>query len=462
MQRSQPDPIDFLLSPVSSEAPECAIFSEVNSSRLLYTGEFIFNRTAGVHFRIITAVEEARKYKGCLINYSQQIIPGSFQILPQGLLFKQGIDETKPELKMNSGLMRAYLNPDKQEQASLNYDIFSMVFYFISRYEEWQSFKEDEHGRFTIENSLLFQYGMQTMPLIDQCVHEFKQKLQQHFEGFTFPPVRAKLVSTLDVDNLYAYRGKSWSRLAAATIKDLFKGDFYNVKRRFKVAVGKEMDPFDIYNEIASFCSDLDIPLIVFFLLRSGTKYDRTIQPKSRGFNKVISQLTKHGAHIGLHPSYYTSTESLRLLKEKQMLEKKLNENIVLSRQHFLRFRISSTPNLLSNSGIKADFSMGYANAPGFRAGTSFPFRYFDFNSEQAGSIHFIPFCFMDGAFSIHQKLEHSEIMSILLKMSEEIIRTGGNFISVFHERSFDDHLYPGFGTLYREIHHRLKDKFQN
>lgn len=101
---------------------------------------------------------------------------------------------------------------------------------------------------------------------------------------------------------------------------------------------------------------------------------------------------------------------------------------------------------------------MGFASTAGFRAGTSHPFFYYDFNEEAGGSLLMVPFCAMDGAYTVYGKTGPGQAQQELLELARETARVNGFFISVFHERSFSDHLYPGFGTLYKNLHLQLKE----
>jgi hypothetical protein len=108
--------------------------------------------------------------------------------------------------------------------------------------------------------------------------------------------------------------------------------------------------------------------------------------------------------------------------------------------------------------GISLDFTMGFATEPGFRAGTSHPFRYYDFASEQACDLIFMPFCAMDGAYTVYGDADTGNAYDSLRSLAAEIQKTGGFFVTVFHERSFYDHLYPGFGDLYKKLHSELHE----
>lgn len=443
-----------------AESIECLIYTSQSSPRLHYTCQFIFHTVFSVRFSITNSKHQYENYQGCKINYSNDSLSGGLQIKPQGFLNEKGIGGNKPESKEIRGLQRMFVNKESFGAYLLEYDVFSMVFYCISRYEEWQEFKKDEHQRFGAESSWMFLHKAHMRPLVDLCLQEMKEKLIEVFPDLKWPKKEAQIISTVDVDNLFAFKGRAIWKICAASLRDLLKADWKNLLERIQVLTGKRPDPFDIYDEVPDFCEKSSIPLIFFFLYRSGTPYDRGVKPGSKSFQEVFHRIKKHRVLLGLHPSYYSSSENWLLEKEKKQLQKDLGQNVNLSRQHFLRMDLRNTPKALLKAGMKVDFSMGFSDTPGFRAGTSFPFYYYDFEREEQTNLLFVPFCIMDGAYSIHHQKQRQEVVNEMLILAEDVKKCGGNFVSVFHERSFYDHLYPGFGTLYKELHLQIKALF--
>jgi hypothetical protein len=106
----------------------------------------------------------------------------------------------------------------------------------------------------------------------------------------------------------------------------------------------------------------------------------------------------------GLHPSYACFEHPEKIAEEKKRLEEILNREITSSRFHFLRFRLPESYRLLEETGIREDFSMGFSAFPGFRAGTSLPFRWFDLKKNQAGNLLIHPFSLMDSSRAFRGK----------------------------------------------------------
>ena len=453
---------DFLMAEIKPFAPKFYVYTLNPSQRLEFVCKFIFQQCLLAEFEIITDKASFERAQGYKINYSHMPISEVFQICPSDLLNEEGISKHKPLPFFENEQLYFFKSQIEPGSFALHFDIFSAVFYFVSRYEEWQEYRADEHGRFSIEQSILYKTNKQFVPVVDLWIKEFKEKVLEERLGATFPIQQAKILSTLDIDNLFAFRGKGFFRSCGAFVKDIFKGDFTNLGKRWQVLLKNEKDPFDIYDDVSRFCEDEQIPLVYFFLYRNGTKYDRTVDPGSKAFLKVFERLKKYNITCGLHPSYISNNSEDLLSEEFKKMSSDFQKQIQFSRQHFLMFDIRKTPRLLMRNGVVADFSMGYSNSPGFRAGTSRPFKYYNFDKETTEPLFLVPFCFMDGAYSIHQKMSTEEAMKTLLEMGEQVRRTGGNFVTVFHERSFYDHLYPGFSRLYKNLHLQLKEAFQN
>lgn len=442
---------------IEPKAPEVLIYSSADSPRLRYVCGFIFNHVLAVNFRITSNEDELSALTSAGINYSEKIISGTVQIIPHSLLFEKGVSGGHPDAVTKENKIW-FFETKNSDNTVFHFDIFSAVFYFISRYEEWQNIQKDQHGRFEAKESLLFKHKFHLKPVVDHWILELRTYMRSVFPDFKFPDKKFRLISTIDVDNLYAYKAKGFTRILGATLKDLSKFDFKNLAQRLSVLSGRSPDPFDVYDEVSVFCKENEIPLFFFFLFHTGTRYDRTVDPASEAFKKVFEVLKKNKAIIGLHPSYNAAFTGGMLENELKSLISQADEKITLSRQHFLRFDIKTTPNLLLQCDIKTDFSMGFASMPGFRAGTSHPFSYYDFDKESETELLFVPFCGMDGAYFVYDTVNPDDAFQSLLDLALEVKKTQGYFISVFHERTFSNHLYPGFGPLYKKLHVKLKE----
>jgi hypothetical protein len=412
----------------AGEPASLIIYSPKISSRLRYVSKFIFNQGFQSNFLLTDNESEFLQSKLPKLNYSAKIFESALNILPEGLLHNTKLE--KPEL----------------EYTKDTFDIFSAVFYHISRCEEWSMAKMDEHGRFVPQS-------MVKVPMVDIWILELKVLLSAKFNTLHFPERKFKFVSTIDVDNVFAYKAKPLYRQMGGMLKDL-----KNIGSRLGTIISNKKDPFDEYEFQVELSKKYNIPLIYFFLYRNNTKYDRTIDPNHPEFIKLLKYIHQNNIAVGLHPSYDSSVANELLMNEQKLISENSGTNVIASRQHFLRFNIRTTPKRLIEAGIKYDFTMGWSEQIGFRALTSLPFYYYDFESESELPLLAVPFAAMDGAFYLHGNKNASEAYSELADIAKLVKSVNGLFITVTHDRSFSDTIAPGWKELYRKLHENLKN----
>lgn len=411
----------------TSQPASIVIYAPVITARLRYVCKFIFNQGLQINFLLIDNETEFLNSKLAKLNYSVKTVESAFNINPNGLLNSSKLE--KPEL----------------EYTKQNFDIFSAVFYHISRCEEWSLAKTDKHNRFIPTE-------IKKIPGVDIWIAELKSLLTAKFKSLQFPERKFKYISTIDVDNVFAYKAKPFIRQIGGALKDL-----KNWGTRMATVLSGQKDPFDEYAFQVELSKKYNIPLIYFFLYRHNTEYDRTIDPNHPEFIKLLQYLVRNDIQVGLHPSYY-STDKIELLNEEQkQLSKNSGKDVMASRQHFLRFNIKTTPKQLIKAGIQFDFTMGWSEHIGYRASTTLPFYYYDFETESELPLLAVPFAAMDGAFYLHQNHTAKEAYSELIDMATLVKSVNGLFITVIHDRSFSNTIAPGWKDLYQKLHEYLK-----
>lgn len=417
----------------ASQQPSVILYSPNSTPRLRYVCKFIFNQGLQINFLLIDNESEFLQSKLPKINYSVKTFENALNINPSGLLHSKELK--KPEL----------------EYTKDNFDIFSSVFYHISRCEEWSLAKTDEHGRFVPETIF-------TVPLVDIWIAELKLMLSAKFKSLQIPERKFKFISTIDVDNVYAHQAKPFYRQIGGALKDIARFDFVGLGERYNSIFGEHKDPFDAYDLQVDTSEKYNVPLIYFFLYRNNTKYDRTIDPNHPKFLKLLRFLKSRNISFGLHPSYYSSDNYNLLEEEQKLLSKNSGTQVNSSRQHFLRFTIKTTPKQLIKAGIEFDFTMGWADKTGYRAATTLPFYYYDFEAESELPLIAVPFAAMDGAYYHHQNSSASQAYDQLMNIAVMARSVNGLFITVIHDRSFSDKVAPGWKDLYLKLHENIKN----
>src|SRR5688572_25248297 len=177
--------IDFFKLEPGFNAPKFLIYTALKSNRLEYTCKFIFNHGLGSAFSITSDEAEFGAASGYKINYSAAIFENVLQIKPEGLLTEKGLRKNKPVPVFLNGMM--YLFPSTEDSNTFQFDIFSAVFYSISRYEEWLEHKRDQHDRFEAAESLFFANGYHLKPVLEIWIKELAESLQKKYPDLLKP-----------------------------------------------------------------------------------------------------------------------------------------------------------------------------------------------------------------------------------------------------------------------------------
>ncbi|MFC2112036.1 polysaccharide deacetylase family protein [Bacteroidota bacterium] len=419
------------------------IYTENITPRLRYVLSFIFSE----HFRITDNLEEFKAEKGGGINYSGNRIEGKFNIPCSGMLAETGIKDVNTGFHKNPSY--PILFPG--ESADLDFDLFSAVFYMISRYEEYLPFNPDQYGRFEAAESLAGKNGLLELPVVDIWIKDLKLKLHKQFGGQEPEVGEFRFLPTCDIDLPYAYLHRGRARRAGARIKAGLQG-VGDQKLRKEVLSGKKRDPFDTFSSIEAIHALHNIRPTIFFLTSRYGKHDKSISPRSKAFKALVKQ-TMGYADIGIHPSFRASDNPSELKRELGMLSSITGEIIHDSRQHFLKFRLPGSYREFLAAGIQNEYSMGFASSAGFRAGTSRPFFFYDILNEEETRLRVVPFQVMDRTLKDYMKLTPEQALQKIKSIARTIRSTGGTFSSIWHNDAFSDQgEWKGWKDVYLQM----------
>ena len=337
-------------------------------------------------------------------------------------------------------------------KGALPFDPFAASFYMLSRYEEYLSSKKDSLGRFYVEDSLAFKYQFITNPVVDHWIIFIQNILINHFSNMVFLKRSFSFINTIDIDNAYAYLNKGFIRTFATLVKDLITLNFQNNFRRIKVLLGVEKDPYDTYIRIFNLHQKYNLKTILFFLTGNYGRYDRSINYLKTDFQQLIKRLSV-SFQIGLHTSFRSIKDNKQVGVELNRLQAILKKNVIINRQHFLSLNMPYNYRNFIKHGIQHDFSMGYPTHPGFRAGTSNSFYFFDLDQNKTTNLLIHPFSIMDIALQKYCDLKPEEALKVIKSIIVNIKLVKGTFISIWHNESLSGYgNWKGWGLVYEEM----------
>jgi hypothetical protein len=427
------------------------IYSEQNSPRLLYAFNLIFKDLLGFYkINIISGISEFNQIENTpKLSYGVQISEKIPYLASENslLLMEKGIGVQKPH--MLSGELYPCFFGHSDARSLLPFDFPALAFWCCSRYEEYQPFAADNHGRFSAECSFAFQNGFLHLPILNLWAEELRKKLQHHFE---MPPKKEyKFIPTYDIDYAWAYKHKAVWRQIAASGRDFLKGNFNDFFERFAVLTGRK-DPFHSFDYIRSLHEDQPQKPLFFWLLGDYGEFDKNIDYKTPVFRKLIQNIAAD-FECGIHPSYQSNSEPGRVSAELNRLEGIIGKKVLNSRQHFLKLNFPQTYQNLIQRGIKEDYSLGYAEELGFRASIATPFNCYDISKEQEMDLRIHPFMLMDVTLNVYQKLGTAAALEKVIPIIEITKKVGGELICIWHNNSFcEKDNWKGWRAVYEKV----------
>jgi len=424
------------------------IFSSKRSSRFVYILDYIFIDRLGLNFELVANPDDFTMAEGPKINFSNWFIQGSFQIYPHEFIFENQITDFIPEVGQKKGQVLLFPN----NRGHLPFDIFSACFYMLSRYEEYQPFNTDQHGRFPAAQSISFRNSFIDQPVVDQWIQFLKKELLYYYNDLSFKTEAFKIVPTIDIDSPWCYRYKGVKRNLGGLFRDVVKFNWLEIPERLAVLLRIKSDSHFIFNWLSQVCNRAGYSPYFFIHVGEYGPFDKTIDRNHPAFIRFISALGATSL-VGLHPSYEAAQNPLKLKEELSFLSDKLKMKIAASRQHYLKFTLPEYYEVLTDLGITDDFSMGFADHIGFRAGTSKPFSFYNLKSEQKTSLTLHPFCIMDRTLRSYQNNSANTALNTIQHLISELKKVNGNFVFLWHNESLSNRMeWKGWRNIFLKM----------
>jgi len=419
------------------------IFTTSNVPRLRYIVDIILGEILGLTWEVVT--DRRKLGKNPVINYSSENISGAFTINPNPLLFEKGISERDISISDWKDLPIFFqTSPD----SDLPFDIFAASFFLITRYEEYLEFQPDEYGRFGASSSLGFKNGFLGIPVVDLWAKEFARMLIRKFQALVFRRNEYKALLTIDADEPFFYRGKSLFSNLGGFIHDIAASTGH-VSDRYGCLTRGEKDPYDVFDYIIENIDKNNTDVRFFFPTGDHSEFDKNPSWKNVEYEKLINRIADK-FRIGIHPSFRAADNPSMVKTEVIRLKSILKKDILLSRFHYLKLRMPDSYRNIINAGISEDYSMGYPEEPGFRAGIARPFYFYDVIEDRPSTLRIVPFQIMDVTLLQYKSLVPAASNEVILKIINESKKVGGMFVSIWHNTSLlDNQEYKGWREVF-------------
>lgn len=410
------------------------IYTHTLTARVSYTVELIFGTVLGTSYELTDDLWTFESSELPKLAYTYEKTDTGIFLEASALLFEEHV---RPDRPVRSAAYKDFPVVFPVGEASfLPFDLFATVFYVATCYEEYLPFEGDRHGRFLAEQSALYRWKVLDRPFLNELILDFAGILKLRFPELEFKRRDFSFLSTIDIDNAFAYAHKGFTRNAGGLLKDLFSFNFRKVSERLAANANDRKDPYNTFGHINAMSAESGAALQYFVLIGDYAAYDKNPQHTNAGFRKLLRGLAAAHA-MGLHPSYQAYDDPARVGMEKQRLEAITGKAVTSARCHFLRLKFPDTYRHFIKAGITDDYTMIYASQCGFRTGLCVPYKWFDLAKNEATSLTIHTSTIMEGTLRDYNKLSPDQALELCRKLMAEVKKHGGEFISIFHNDSF-------------------------
>ena len=318
------------------------------------------------------------------------------------------------ELKQNKELLDLFTR--KEEYSLEQSDKYNRFAYAFSSYK---NILEPNVSKFLVENGLETDYPENKKFAV--CL--------THDVDEIYPPLSHTLLSSL-----YYMKNLNFNGL-----KDQL---FWKIK-------GKEYSPYWNFKEIMNLEEKYGAKSTFYFLATD--KDIRRFRYNIEDLENELVSIVDRDWEVGLHGGYYAYNNLEEMETEKKRLEKVLGKEVIGYRNHYLRFKVPDTWEMLAKAGFKYDTTFGYEDTVGFRNGMCHPFKPFNLNGNREVDILEIPLIVMDGAlFSSVNSFEGA--WRTTKRLIDTVEKYNGVLTLLWHSNVFNCPYREKWSKMYEKI----------
>ena len=409
------------------------VYTQKITPRVTYTFKHLCTRILGIPVGFTSKIEEFVAHEGMKLSYGKQSLANEVFIQNVDLLLEQGLTDLEVKVQEWEDVPCFF---SVSEASSIPFDIFAASFYLLSRYEEYLPHVKDQEGRFQASESLAFQENFLEKPVIDIWAFKFRRILQRKFPDYDFPEREYSNQNIVAVTEAFCFKKKGIVRVVLGLLLDLIQIKPKYVMHRFQVMLKFKRDPYDIFRRLIKFLKRYDVSMKFMFQVSDFSTHDRNINHNRLELQSLIKSVADY-AEVGLQVGFYANQQFKILKEEKTRLEDILKRPVVSAINKKYNLLLPDTYNHMVELELKNDYSMGYPEALGFRAGTCTPFLFYDINFEITTPLLVHSYALGTEAL---RNLKETEVEYKVLEIKRQIKLVGGSLTSVFTNIDFSEY----------------------
>jgi hypothetical protein len=423
---------------MASDQAYILVYTREASQRLRYVLDVFFSYVVKANIQLTSSAECFRTYPGPKFSYDDPLnAPQNTLFIPRSGLLVDNSHFADFVVKLLLDKTHKQLKKKKVGQLTYDFDLLAICFYLLTQYELYSETTPRDHlGRLSGWDSHLYKANLLHRPIVDELCLQVVQSIQLQWPQFPIVFPRYQYRPTYDIDISWAFGHRGLLRQTGALLRDLAKADLPKIHQRWRVFRGLEPDPFDTFALLDQLHERYSLQPIYFFLLGDYGGLDRNIHPGHRAQQQLFHRLAQR-YQTGLHPSIRSGGSMAQLSKEAQRYTDITGQTLRDSRQHYLALDLPTTYRKLLQIGIQKEYSLGFAEVPGFRAGIARPFPWYDLEKETSTDLILHPFVIMDQALRRVVDKDHSSLTEKILSFARTAKAVNGQVYTLWHNSSF-------------------------
>lgn len=396
------------------------VFSPLLTPRIKYIFNFIFKDILKAEVEFTGNSEYFLQSEHAKISYAEQPLGDELFFKNTQLLLSNKVEA----LKIKTTTFGDYTVPFPVEVSALPFDIFAASFFIVSRYEEYLH-KDKSELAFEAKDSFQFKWRVLNRPIIDEWALILKNMLRKKYPSFKF--FQKKFVHQPTIN--FTLKPDIPSGFLPKT-KFIFSSVF-NKKQHFLSTLFDDLTGLGVAaEEVVNSLEKLKVQPIYFINFIEDAKNRLTYENSS---------LFLKDKPIGLLRPCTSDKEKSSFLKADLTKIKHIQNSAVnLVSQQLEVLKLPSCYLHLLSAGITSDYSMGYANHVGFRAGTCTPFSWYDLQLEKVTPLNVKSYAISDTA--IHYQ-SVSEAAKTINDFIDAIKLVDGYFYSSWQLKSLSENV---------------------
>ena len=422
------------------------IYTPKVTPRIIYVFKHICTHTLGLNLKFTTKIEEFIAHEGEKFSYGRKRLGNELFVQNVDLLLEQGLNDLEIKVQPWEDTKCFFAVSEKSD---LPFDIFAASFFLLSRYEEYLPHVKDDFGRFPSSESLAYKKGFLKQPVVDIWAYKFKRVLKDRFENIKFRTRSYETVSIISVSHVFNFKNKGFLRSLSGTVLDLINLKFSRVSDRFRVLLRLKKDPYNVFDELIHFIKEYKTQMVFMFQLSDYNAYDKNINYNRQNYSSIIKYVADY-SKVGLRLGYFAVQEEEVLKREKKRFENIIHgplQNVINPKYNLM---LPLHYGYLNDLEIPNDYSMGFPESIGFRAGTGTSFLFYDINMEVTTPLTIHPYVFHTQVCHTGNVVDIENTLDVLIS---ELKKVDGTFRAVFKNRDFSEYSNPAyFYSLLKQI----------